>query len=272
MRRSRRNPTRHKRHKAEEQERKFFVSDSSESSSSSSESEEEIPTENRLSLSVFLKPNSGRKPRTNLPNEILVKIFNSLVRDKSPKSFLTLANICLVCDEWREMILSTGQLWTYVDLSVFRPCSSYLLKLSEMNLLKRAQYINFTGWEEVLTRQVISLVFRSLHDIRSIILHGCYYFDSHGLTLLSDASNLEDIDFSAIHSGRDKIVKRDKSLASFPLFSAPMNDFFSKCGPNLKSINLSQNRILRFNQIFKSISVSPTEFKFKFIFSSQFSL
>lgn len=140
-------------------------------------------------------------------------------------------------------------------MSIFRPTSSAaLMEFSKLNLFQQAYHINFTGWDKILDRHTICLIFRTFHRLKSIVLNGCYSFDSQGLSLLSQNEDLEEIDFSGIYTG-GILHKKDKNSASFPLFSS-LENFLRQRGEKLKSINLSQNRLIRYNQIFKSILVS----------------
>ncbi|KAI0632049.1 hypothetical protein C8Q77DRAFT_1060529 [Trametes polyzona] len=80
--------------------------------------------EARLEQAVRLQ-----SPVQRLPNDLLSSIFTIAVLDGDEEDSLTLSNLMLVCQYWREVAVHTPMLWTRIAMGTHRSVDRALLKL-----------------------------------------------------------------------------------------------------------------------------------------------
>ncbi|XP_074596073.1 F-box/LRR-repeat protein 6-like isoform X1 [Brevipalpus obovatus] len=198
----------------------------------------------------------------NLPEEIWIKIFEFAILGHGSTGFRNLLNLCQVCLSWRNLIVSSPRFWRVIDLSEIRPTNrNDILSLCDMELFKHTTHLSLAGWGNEMDRNTFAHLLKKCGNLLGLDVGGCYKFDGHSMSLLINlAPHLEEIDLSKTFNGKmiNNSRKNPPNLSQFPLFPNLMIEFIEKRGKDLKSINLSENRINQINLIFKAIVNCPS--------------
>ncbi|KAI0366910.1 hypothetical protein BV20DRAFT_951234 [Pilatotrama ljubarskyi] len=80
--------------------------------------------ESRLEQAVRLQ-----SPVQRVPNDLLSSIFTIAVLDGEEEDSITLSNLMLVCQYWRDVAVNTPMLWTRIAMGTHRSVDRALLKL-----------------------------------------------------------------------------------------------------------------------------------------------
>ncbi|KAI9058146.1 hypothetical protein FKP32DRAFT_1581576 [Trametes sanguinea] len=80
--------------------------------------------ESKLEQAVRLQ-----SPVQRVPNDLLSSIFTIAVLDGEEEDSITLSNLMLVCQYWREVAVHTPMLWTRISMGTHRSVDRALLKL-----------------------------------------------------------------------------------------------------------------------------------------------
>ncbi|KAI0755177.1 hypothetical protein C8Q80DRAFT_1094386 [Daedaleopsis nitida] len=80
--------------------------------------------ESRLEQAVRMQ-----SPVLRLPNDLLASIFSIAVLDGEDEDSISLANIMLVCQHWREVAINSPMLWTRIAMGTHHSMDRAILKL-----------------------------------------------------------------------------------------------------------------------------------------------
>lgn len=183
---------------------------------------------------------------TTLPLEVLVKIFQLVIRSEGVLPFVQRAS--QVCKLWA-LAACDSSLWTRADLSQSK------VKITESKLqmlckkhLKETKEIILSGWGAKLTIRGIEAVLNSCPKLTSISFSGCKNITATIMKRVVDTyPNLTSIDLSymVFTASREN-----------PVNSNSIKYIVGKCGAKLTHISLAGNILCSVPAIIKSLADS----------------
>ncbi|XP_054715360.1 F-box/LRR-repeat protein 6-like [Uloborus diversus] len=173
-----------------------------------------------------------------LPPEILVMIFEYYVSTNSQKDLMYC--VAEVCTSWRNACLDT-QLWKTFDGTL---TVSKLLNFCKRGVLINTTKLYFPKNCEKPSSETMDKILREMPNLRYINLNAIHQFPKDFFHLLAKyGKKLNEIDFSGAKSINDLYMVQSKH----------MEEFFSACGLNLLSLNLSGRRFSSLQSILKRV-------------------
>lgn len=179
-----------------------------------------------------------------IPPEILVKIF-SFVLEVEQLHAQTLIKLSQVCDNWRNLIISTPVLWRRLDLTGFSDVKFPLQSFQRLNdtnqLFTCVNELNLSGWSGANAEKIIEIVANSSNfDLEMLCVRNCRNISCKFLdTVIRRCPNIKDLDISAITTSSHQNCQNPFTTPVFrPLLEA--------CGGKLESLKLSENMLPSF--------------------------
>lgn len=146
-----------------------------------------------------------------IPTEILISIFQNVIKSISGSSVPFLCKMSRVCRRWREVAIEPV-LWRKVDLSsscVIKASSGTIERLAPSRLTAVTE-LSLLGWEK-LTDKGMQTIGKHCKQLQSIVLAQCWSLTSAGVASLADNCGqlkMIDVAFTKIDiTGLQHIVK-----------------------------------------------------------------
>lgn len=160
-----------------------------------------------------------------------------------------------VCDNWRNLIISTPVLWRRLDLTGFSDVKFPLQSFQRLNdtnqLFTCVNELNLSGWSGANAEKIIEIVANSSNfDLEMLCVRNCRNISCKFLdTVIRRCPNIKDLDISAItvceieQTLFFRFSHASRGLFSF-LFSSDL--VFNTCSPYNCGVPLSLLRNLVF--------------------------
>lgn len=210
----------------------------------------------------------------DLPKDILLRIFRTIVINDESKALSNLLSLSQVAEEWRQVILSSESLWKTIDFSGLKPTSTAeLLEFCKLGVLDHATHLNLSGWSDAITASVFPQILKRCgQNLKNISLRECYNTNGQTISLLEEhCPHLEELDLSRVSDTYAQSPNKKAKNGPSPtlLFPNRFQQFLTKNGSRLKGLTLSENKIFKINVVVDAIVVSISNFLSQFAISNE---
>lgn len=109
-----------------------------------------------------------------------------------------------VCEQWRQIIITTPILWKHLDLSTFAdtkfPLSVFINLNHQNNLFSCVKHLNLSGWMSANAERIVDMILETANkDLESINFKYCRNISSPFLTMITQkCPNISSLDISAV--------------------------------------------------------------------------